>query len=60
MATEDPDDMPFIPTATTKSTATVAALKSYILINQSSVNANSKRYMSNVEASTFQISLGAI
>ena len=60
MATEDPDDMPFVPTATDKSTATFDAKYSYILINQSSVNANSKRYMSTVETGTIKVSLGAI
>ena len=60
MTTEDPDDMPFSPTATSPATATFAAKYSYILMNQSSVTAASQRYMSTVEAVTINVSMGAI
>ena len=60
MTTEDPDDMPFSPTATAATTATFTGLYSYILINQSSVTAGSQRYMSTIEDVTINISMGAI
>ena len=60
MTTEDPDDMPFSPTATNASTATFAGKYSYILINQASVTAGSQRYMSTIEPRTINVSMGAI